>query len=94
MDPHTPHGGSRVETIQVIGAIRSYATRNGIVVVMQSRRVKRVGYGYLGMKPLPKSRHAESHKFDALAHGEYYMVKHHIKPHSLKKRLKYLGHSS
>lgn len=86
VNPNIPHGGSRVETIQVIGAIKSFAKRRSICAVPQAPHIKRIGYAWCGLKALPKSRHSISHQYDAMAHGVYYLVKERIrkvgdKPH-------------
>lgn len=86
-NPNVPQGGSKQETSQVIGAIRAYARRNGIVVVAQRTSAKPVGYAFAGIKPLPKSRHSESHQYDAFAHGIYYLVKNKITKTALQKKL-------
>ena len=74
VDPHVRLGGSDLETVQAIGQIRKYGIENGIVAIPQSRTIKLIGYRWAGKKPLPKKRHDESHKWDALAHGIYYLV--------------------
>jgi hypothetical protein len=80
INPNVPHGGSRVETIQVIGSIRSFVKRRSICVVPQSPSIKRIGYAWCRLKPLPKSKHKMSHQFDALAHGIYYLCRNRIRP--------------
>lgn len=86
-NPSIPQGGSKQETSQIIGHIRSYAIRSGVVAIEQPNRVKKVGYAYAGIKELPRSRHAESHQRDAIAHGVYYLVKNKIAKTALEKKL-------
>lgn len=87
LNPNIPQGGSRQETVQVIGSVRNYAIRNGIDIEWQSPSRKPAGYAWAGMKPLPKSQHSISHQYDAIAHGTYYLVKHKIIPTALERKL-------
>lgn len=65
--------GTKVETAQVIGIIKSFTMGWNCTVVEQNPQDKNIGYKWLGMKA--PSNHAESHQTDALAHGYYYLVK-------------------
>lgn len=70
------HTGSRVVTIKVIGVIDGWARRHGIKVVLQPANIKLIAEKWSGHKP--PSDHSQSHKFDALNHGIYYLVKHNV----------------
>lgn len=88
LNPNISQGGSRQETVQVIGVIRSYGLRNGIDIEWQSPSRKPAGYAWAGIKPLPKSQHAQSHQYDAIAHGTYYLVSNKIIPTALERKLR------
>lgn len=88
LNPKIPQGGSEMWTSQVIGVVRVYGIRHGIIVEMQRNVCLSPGYAFAGIKPLPKSRHAESHQFDAVAHGTYYLVKNKIAPTALEKKIR------
>lgn len=79
LNPNVPQGGSNMIASQVIGVVRAYALEHGLILVMQPSRILKIGYAYAAMRPLPKSRHSESHEFDAMAHGVYYLCKHKIR---------------
>lgn len=72
--PHKMHQhvGSKVETIQVIGMVKTCAANIGADVVEQQSSVKPIGYNYLGKKP--PSNKKRSHMWDAHAHGTFYLV--------------------
>lgn len=79
INPHVSHGGSKVETVRVIGMMQEYCRANNVPLVLQPPRIKKIGYAWAGRAPLPKSQHAQSHQFDALAHGVYYLQKNGIR---------------
>lgn len=67
------HAYSKVDTIQIIGMVKSAAHKWGAEVIEQALQAKPLGYKFAGMKP-PKD-HSKSHGPDAVAHGYYYLVK-------------------
>src|SRR5215510_1574641 len=71
---HISHSGSRAPTIQLIGMIKRYARKNDIKVVLQQASAKSIGYKFAGMTPT--KNHAQSHQYDAVAHGVFYLQKH------------------
>lgn len=76
LNPNIPQGGSQMEAPQVIGAVKSYASKTGIVCVIQAPRLKKIGYAWAGTRP--PSKKADTHRMDAYAHGVYYLVLHDI----------------
>lgn len=64
---------SEMLTIQVIGALRLQARLHDKQVVLQSRSVKPVGYGYLRMKYVKGKK--GMHSTDAMAHAVFWAVK-------------------
>jgi hypothetical protein len=69
----THHIGSRVETVQCIGALRSWCTRNGIPLYKQESYILPTAEKFFNMK-LP-SNHDQSHYVSALLHGMFYLNK-------------------
>lgn len=65
--------GSRMETSQVIGIIRSWARRNKAEVIEQQAQILSIAQLWSGMK-MP-SNHSVSHWVSAYNHGFYYLVK-------------------
>lgn len=64
---------SRLQTVQVIGAIQLLARLNHREVVLQQNNIKPMGYGYA---KLPYKKGAKGvHVFDAVAHAFYFAVK-------------------
>lgn len=82
-NPNVPQGGSRGPAQQVIALVRRYSRYAKVKLVMQASRILKVGYAWACIKQLPKSRHAESHQFDAVAHGVYYLQRNGIRRSSL-----------
>jgi hypothetical protein len=79
INPNIPHGGSRAPTIRIIGQIQEWCRNHNTSLKIQPNRIKKIGYAWAGIKPLPKSRHAESHQRDAVAHGVYFLQKNGIR---------------
>lgn len=75
--PWVNQGGSEVEAAQVIGIIKHVARKNGIPIDSVDPKYKKIGYAWSGKRP--PSNHAKSHGPDAVAHGEYWLRKKHIK---------------
>lgn len=71
--PNVNHSYSRVNTIQVIGAIKAKALENDAKFILQEPSIKPIAYKWLNMSP-PKD-HSISHETDAMAHGYYYLVR-------------------
>jgi len=71
--PGVNHNYSRVNTIQIIGALKAYALENDARYVLQEPSIKPIAYKWAGLVA-PKN-HALSHEFDAMAHGYYYLVR-------------------
>lgn len=71
--PHklTSHKGSRVETVQTIGAIKSWAIRNKLEIVEQPDSILAVAQLWFDLK-MP-SNHSISHQISATLHGMYYL---------------------
>jgi hypothetical protein len=67
----TSHVGSRVETIQTIGAIRGWAHRYRIEIVFQRSNILEVAQLWFDIK-IP-SDHSRSHQISALLHGLFYL---------------------
>lgn len=74
VDPSVPHHHSKVETIQVIGAIKAWAYRNKIPYVEQSRTILPIAEKWSGWKTKKKHR---PDWLSAALHGYYYL--HHNK---------------
>jgi hypothetical protein len=70
------HAWSKLETVQVIGALVFWCHRNGVKCVEQKAQAKILGYKYMGATA-PKN-HDKSHGPDAAAHGIYWLVNHKI----------------
>lgn len=71
------HAGSRAPTIQLIGMIKRYAKKKAIKVVLQMSHAKNIGYKFAGL--VPTKNHDQSHQYDAIAHGCYYLQKNGIR---------------
>ncbi|MGH7791484.1 MAG: hypothetical protein ACREOB_04135 [Thermodesulfobacteriota bacterium] len=69
--PHIPQIYSRIETVQVIGRVKSWAHKRDIRVIEQPAQMKNIGYKFLGRKQ--PSRKEDTHRWDAYAHGAYYL---------------------
>lgn len=67
---------TRLETPQVIGAIKLRAHQLGVPVVMQQPSIKPVAFKWMETEK-PKG-HAP-HYLDAVAHGNYYLIKNKLK---------------
>lgn len=65
------HVGSEVETIQCIGAIKAWASRNGIRCHGQNRNILKNAEMMFGIK-MPKD-HTYSHQISAMLHGMHYL---------------------
>jgi hypothetical protein len=64
--------GSNMPASRGIGALEALCDIYGAKKVVQSPGVKEIGRKFAGMKEMP-ANHAETHKFDAVVHGVYYM---------------------
>jgi hypothetical protein len=78
------HKGSRVETIQTIGAIRSWAIRHKLKVVEQADSILSIAQMWFQIK-MPTD-HAMSHQISATLHGMYYLHLQGIIPTELEKQ--------
>lgn len=76
--------GSRHKTVQIIGALKSYALRHNIPVVMQGADIKKIAEKWSQIKP--PADHAQSHQIDAFNHGFYYLVKNHYAKTALERK--------
>lgn len=68
----------RNETSKVIGKIELVAELRSVPLVLQSNTNKTIGYMWAGVEP--PSNHSISHKYDAYAHGVYYLQSNGIRP--------------
>ena len=66
--------GNRMETIQAIGAIRAFASRQKVPYILQDSGIKSIAEKWTGVstKGLP---HSQTHWIDAFNHGAYYLVR-------------------
>ena len=71
--PGVNHSYSRVNTIQIIGALKAKALETNAKFILQEPSIKPIGYKWMGMD-VPKD-HSVSHETDAMAHGYYYLVR-------------------
>lgn len=83
VDKRVSHGGSRVPTIQLIGAIKRYCHKNKIPLHMQHRAAKDIGIKFIGMKK-PKGHMPD--KISALCHGVYWLQRNGIRESRLKRK--------
>lgn len=69
--------GSKLETVQAIGVIKTHARRWKAAVIEQRADIKAIAEKWSGhsAKGIP---HSQSHKVDAMNHGTYFLVKNHI----------------
>lgn len=88
--PHVPQMYSKMETVQVIGKIKSWAHKRGIPIVEQAPELRKIGYKYMGKK-IP-SKKADSHRLDALAHGVYFLQRTGIREFSNVGKAQANGH--
>lgn len=65
--------GSRFETIQAIGMIKSYAHKYKAKVVNQRPGIMPIAEKWTGVKRM--KNHAEGHWVCAFLHGSYYLIK-------------------
>lgn len=77
VNPRKKFGGSRMIASQVIGVVRAHCLQNSIRLVLQANRYLKIGYAYAAARQ--PTTHADSHQWDAFAHGVYYLVKHRIR---------------
>ncbi len=66
------HIGSKVETVQTIGAIKSFCTRHKVPCVEQDSSILSNGQKWFGID-IEQYGHDQSHQFSALVHGLYYL---------------------
>jgi len=71
VNPHVRHGGQKVETLRIIGAIESYCRRNKILLEMQRPQILTIAQKWSGKK-MPKN-HGISHWVSAYLHGYYFL---------------------
>lgn len=64
--------GSRFKAVQIIGAIKSFARRENIPLILQPSGILTVAAKISGV--VQPNNHAVSHKIDAFNHGFYYLV--------------------
>jgi hypothetical protein len=86
INPRIPQGGTKVVASEAIGRISHYARIRRIDIIRQPNTIKPIAYKW-AQAPVPK-RKADTHQFDAFAHGEYYLIKNRIKPHPILKEFK------
>lgn len=85
VNPAIPHGGKKVETIQVIGQIKDFARRNKVPCVGQPASILGIAEKWSGVK-MPK-KHSTSHRISAFLHGYYRLTQQGIlKPRVLDKK--------
>lgn len=89
VNPGISHAWSKVKTIELIGLIRRYCTKNSIKYTEQRNTDLSIGLRYLGMYEVyfrgrKRIKHVDD-EISALAHGVYYLVKNNIRPHRLAK---------
>lgn len=65
--------GSKLLTVQIIGALKSKARKWGARVVEQNPDIKKIAQMWSQEKP-DGAHHKNSHKIDAYNHGFYYLV--------------------
>lgn len=75
--------GSKLLTVQAIGAIKASAASTGSKVVEQPASIKKVAEMWTGY--VPKGAHKNSHWIDAVNHGLYYLHKEGIVKTEVKK---------
>lgn len=63
--------GSRFETVQVIGAIRQWASKYHTHILLQPPTIKPIAERWTDLRP--KGAHSNSHWVDAYNHGAYYL---------------------
>lgn len=84
-----PHKAQRLagtgfeQTIEAIGAIKSFAHQHKAEVVMQSPRIKPIAQQWTQVKPV--GAHKNSHWVDAYNHAKYYMIKNNLDMSELEK---------
>ena len=78
------HTGSSVETAQTIGAIRAWAVRNNVEVVLQPSNILPIAQKLFQTK-MPKN-HAQSHQVSAYLHGAYWLYKKGVIKSELEKQ--------
>lgn len=76
--------GSKFETIQAIGIIKSWAKRHGAKIVEQPPTIKKIAEKQTQIFP-PKN-HGQSHWVDAVNHAKYWMIKNNLDLTELAKR--------
>lgn len=79
--PNVNHSFSRVNTIQVIGALKAKAIEFDCKYILQDASIKPIGYKWFGM--LPPKDHNISHETDAFVHGYYYLVRTNVRKPAL-----------
>lgn len=82
--PGVNHSFSDVPTLQLIGAIKRWARKQGIEVKEQQPADMYIGLRHLGLYTTYKGKHVPDN-ISALAHGEYYLIKNKLKRHNLEK---------
>lgn len=78
--------GSKLETVQAIGIIKSYAHKNKCKLIEQRPQIKKIAQMWTGVTP-PKN-HDQSHWIDAYNHGAYYLIKNNVMESQLEIKLK------
>lgn len=86
MLPHKAQAliGSRFETIQAIGMIKSYRHKHRAEQIMQSPIIKKIAEKWTQTPP-PKN-HKEGHWVDAYNHAMYYMINNGLALSALEKQ--------
>lgn len=62
-------------TLEVIGAVKAFCSIFKIVLQEIKNVALQAAYAISGLTMLPKSQHAESHQYDALAYAMHYAIK-------------------
>lgn len=65
--------GSKLKTVEAIGIVKSFCMTWDAKVVEQEPSIKNIAKKWTNIK-VP-SNHKDSHQFDALLHGYYYLIK-------------------
>jgi hypothetical protein len=74
LNPKINQAWNKLETSQMIGAVKFHAQGLGVKVVEQPANIKGPAYGLSGMKKFETGK-KDMHTVDAVAHGNYYLHK-------------------
>lgn len=65
--------GSKLETVEAVGIVKGFALEWDATVLEQEPGIKKIASMWTGIKP--PGDHSQSHQFDAMLHGFYYLIK-------------------